>query len=142
MSETPESEAGTFLKAIEGAFAENGRRVELRFKRKNGTIARIYCNYDDLARVILEIQKIAKIAWEHQRDALGGRDPRIAYPMKPMPVDRYQGAISADGQLVLSAFLRSGLRLDLPVPDDGIQELIDWLEQMRDLPQRPKPSRN
>jgi hypothetical protein len=139
MSERSDVEKGRFVKELTFGFADSGRTVELRFKRANGNVAYIPCAYENLAKIVFEIQEAAGQAWGHQRAALGGHDPRTAYPISAMLVDHFQGATATNGQFVISVVLKSGLRLELSADGDAIQDLIDWLEELKDLPSRRKP---
>ena len=109
--------------------------------RKNGTTAYVPCEYGDLASLILQIGSAAGQAFELQTQALGA-DPRLINPIKTQAVERLQGASSIDGKPLITAVLKSGLRLELAIPEDQIPELIEWLQTLESSLSRPKPRRN
>jgi hypothetical protein len=130
-----------FFDKIGFGFANDGRTVELRFVRKNGKTAYVPCEYGDLASLILKIGSAAGQAFELQTQALGA-DPRLINPIRTQAVDRLQGASSIDGKPLITAVLKSGLRLELAIPEDQIPELIEWLETLESSLSTPRPQRN
>jgi hypothetical protein len=142
MANQPPIDRSQFLDQIGFGFAEDGQIIELRLMRKNGTVAHILCNYPDLANLALRIEQVAGQAWQLQSQALGGTDPRLAHPVTARKVVRLQGAYSIDRKPLLTVVLSTGLRLDLSLPEDGIPELIAWLEEFEQSRSKPKPSRN
>jgi hypothetical protein len=142
MANQSRSNRGQFLDKIGCAFTENGRVVELQFMRKNGSVVHLLCEFADLATLTLRIGQAAGQAWELQRQALGGTDPRLMHPVTTQRVASFQGAYSVDRKPLLTVVLTTGLRLNLSLPEDGIPELIAWLEEFERSRTKPKPSRN
>jgi hypothetical protein len=141
MSDQPPIDRSQFFDQIGFGFADDGRVVELRFKRKNGKVAYVPCNFSDLSALVLHIEKAAGQAWELQTQALGGTDPRLMQPIRVHAADRFQGARSTEGKPLISVVLKTGLRLELSIPEDDIPELILWLEELqasRSKPRRPR----
>lgn len=131
-----------FLQKIGLGFAEDGNVVELRLMRRNGQIAYVPCEYDDLSRLCLQIQYAAQQSWELQKQALGGTDPRTMRPTRAHGVERVQGAISHDQKPLMTVALKTGLRIELAIPEDDIPELIEWLEELQSSLQRRKRPQN
>jgi hypothetical protein len=131
-----------FLDQIGFAFAEDGRIIEIQLKRKNGSVVYLPCNFPDLATLVLRIEQAAGQAWELQRQALGGTDPRLMHPVTARKVARLQGAYSVDRKPLMTVVLTTGLRLELSLPENDIPELIAWLEEFERSRSKPKPSRN
>jgi hypothetical protein len=138
MANQSRANRGQFLDKIGFAFAENGRVIEIQFMRKNGSVVHLPCEFSTL---VLRIGQAAGQAWELQRQALGGTDPRLMHPVTTQRVASFQGA-SVDRKPLLTVVLATGLRLNLSLPEDGIPELIAWLEEFERSRTKPKPSRN
>jgi hypothetical protein len=83
--------------------------------------------FDAIGFGFAEHEQAAGQAWELQKQALGGSDPRLAYRVNARSVQRFQGAYSTDGKPLMTVVLTTGLRLDLAVPLDDIPQLIEWL---------------
>ena len=92
MTDQPPIDRSDFLDKIGFAFAEDGKVVQLRFFRKNDKVAYVSCEYADLSTVVLRIEQAAGRAWELQREALGGADPRLSNRLTVRTVERLQGA--------------------------------------------------
>jgi hypothetical protein len=122
--------------------SDDGKIVELRFARKNGKVAYVQCEYGLLSSVVLGIEQAAVQAYELQKSNLKGTDPRLVNPVSTQTVDRMQGAYTRDGKPVISFALKSGMRLELAVPEDGIPELIEWLEALEEARRTEKPKAN
>jgi hypothetical protein len=127
------------LRTISYAISADGQTVELRFSRKDGTIAKIQCAYGNLPDVISQIERAAKEAWEIQSSSLGGFNPRDFYPVTAKKVKTIEGGKAKDGTPVVTLVLTTGVRLALTVDRNAISDLIAWLEELQKF--RPKSPR-
>jgi hypothetical protein len=130
MSDPKPVDRSTFLDQMGFGFAEEGKIVELHLIRKNGEIAYVPVEFDDLSNVVLRIQQAAGQAWELQKQALGGVDPRLVHPITVSMVDSLQGAYSTSGEPIMTVVLKTGLRIDLQVPLEDFPALVEWLEEL------------
>ena len=130
MSNEKPVDRSTFLDQIGFGFAEDGRIVELHLIRKNGKTAYVPVEFGDLSNVVLRIQQAAGQAWELQKQALGGVDPRLVHPIMVSVVDSLQGAYSTSGEPIITVALKTGLRINLGVPLEDIPGLVEWLEEL------------
>jgi hypothetical protein len=130
MSNEKPVDRSTFLDQIGFGFAEDGRIVELHLIRKNGKTAYVPVEFGDLSNVVLRIQQAVGQAWELQKQALGGVDPRLVHPITVSLVDSLQGAYSTSGEPIMTVVLKTGLRIDLEVQLEDIPALIEWLEEL------------
>lgn len=131
-----------FLNQIGFGFADDGKIVEMRFLRRNGKTAYVPCEYADLSSLCLRIQQAAGQAWELQKQALGGVDPRLMNPIRAHGVERLQGAYSTDQKPLMTVVLKTGLRIELSIPEGDIPELIEWLKELQASLSKPKQPRN
>jgi hypothetical protein len=116
--------------------SEDGRTVELRCYRANGTITHLWFDYDILANVALGIEGVAGMAFQQQRAALKGVDPRAVYPVATKTVVNLQGGTAADGRAVLSLELSTGSTLALSLEETQIRDLAAWLDAQAGEPQK------
>ena len=130
MNDPKPLDRSTFLDQMGFGFAEEGKIVELHLIRKNGEIAYVPVEFDDLSNVVLRIQQAAGQAWELQKQALGGIDPRLVHPITVSMVDSLQGAYSTSGEPIMTVVLKTGLRIDLQVPLEDFPALVEWLEEL------------
>jgi hypothetical protein len=120
--------------------SEDGRTVELRCYRADGTIAHLWFDYDSLANVALGIEGVAGMALQQQRSALKGVDPRAVYPVATKTVVNLQGSTTVDGRAVLSLELSTGSTLALSLEKTQIRSLAAWLDgQADDTQKEPEP---
>lgn len=141
MTNDPIDRSG-FLNQIGFGFADDGKIVEMRFLRRNGKTAYVPCEYADLSSLCLRIQQAAGQAWELQKQALGGVDPRLMNPIRAHGVERLQGAYSTDQKPLMTVVLKTGLRIELSIPEGDIPELIEWLKELQASLSKPKQPRN
>jgi hypothetical protein len=142
MSDQKPVDRGAFLDQIGFGFAEDGRIVELHLIRKSGKTAYVPVEFNDLSNLVLRIQEAAGQAWDLQKQALGGVDPRLVHPITVSVVDSLQGAYSTSGEPIMTVALKSGLRIDLRVPLEDIPALIEWLEELQASPVRGEQPQN
>jgi hypothetical protein len=142
MSDQKSVDRSAFLDQIGFGFVEDGRIVELHLIRKSGKTAYVPVEFSDLSNVVLRIQEAAGQAWDLQKQALGGVDPRLVHPMTVSVVDSLQGAYSTSGEPIMTVVLKSGLRIDLRVRLEDIPGLIEWLEELQASPVRGEQPQN
>ena len=130
MSNEKPADRSTFLDQIGYGFAEDGRVVELHLIRKNGKTAYVPVEFGDLSNVVLRIQQAAGQAWELQKQALGGVDPRLMHPITASVVDSLQGAYSTAGDPIITVVLKTGLRINLELPLEDIPAVVESLEEL------------
>ena len=130
MSNEKPADRSTFLDQIGYGFAEDGRVVELHLIRKNGKTAYVRVEFGDLSNVVIRIQQAAGQAWELQKQALGGVDPRLMHPITVSVVDSLQGAYSTAGDPIITVVLKTGLRINLELPLEDIPAVVESLEEL------------
>jgi hypothetical protein len=130
MSNEKPVDRSTFLDQIGFGFAEDGRVVELHLIRKNGKTAYVPVEFGDLSNVVIRIQQAAGQAWELQKQALGGVDPRLMHPITVSVVDSLQGAYSTAGDPIITVVLKTGLRINLELPLEDIPAVVESLEEL------------
>jgi hypothetical protein len=133
---------GQFLDQFGFAISPDGKIVELKFVRTNGNVISIPCDYGRLSTVVLLIEQAAAKAYDLQKAAVGGIDPRLFDPLTTHDVERLQGAYTRDGKPIITLVLKSGLRINALVLEDDIPELIAWLEVLERSRRTAKPDPN
>jgi hypothetical protein len=141
MTDRPPADRSQFLDRIGFGFAEDGRVIELQFLRRNGKAAYVPCEFDHLAPMVQKIEEATGIAWNLQKNALKGIDPRTFYPIATRQVTDIQAAL-AQGKLILTIVTTTGLRTNLGFDEDTIQKLIDDLEEAKQSLSTKSPPRN
>lgn len=127
------------LDKIGFGITKDGKVVDLRFVRKNGTAAYVQCEYGNLSVVRMRVEQAAAEAYQLQKAATAGADPETFAPLTTSVVDKMRGMYSREGKPVIMFVLKSGMRQALSVPEDDIPELIAWLEELNEARQKPKP---
>jgi hypothetical protein len=119
------------LDAIGFRIWKDGRFVEMRFRRKDGTVANVYCAFDDLSAVFSRIGQASGKARELQIQSLGGVDPREVYPVNARRVSKIQVATTTEERPLLSIVLENGIQFELSLPEEAIPELLARLEELQ-----------
>src|SRR5215472_9963485 len=96
----PTHDPSRLLQGLSFGFTEDGRLIDLRFQRADGTTAYVQCPFDQMANVVLSLERAVGNAHELQVASLKGTDPRAVYPIRPRKLINIQGG-AAKGNLAV-----------------------------------------
>jgi hypothetical protein len=132
------ADTGQFVTAVSASLSTDGDVAQLQFRRANGKIAYIDFPTAAAGPMMLNIEQAMGTLFEMQRARVHGEDPRGVFAIGAKKVAKIQGAISVDGQPVLSLLLESKMRLDFALPQGALRELIEWLEELEAAQKLPR----
>jgi len=115
--------------------SEDGRVVQVECRRRNGKVAYLQFEFEDLAAFVLNLEKAMGEAFKLQQAAVAGSDPKLFYPSRARRVTELKGTVAADGTPVLVISLGQGMDLDLSLNSLSIPELIRLLQSLEDARQ-------
>jgi hypothetical protein len=119
------------LAGFKTAIAPDGSEVAFTFLRADRTETTVKIPFNDLAEFILGLEAQAGEAAAKLSASLRGVDRRLMMPVKKRDVTKLQGAVARGGLPILTVELDGRLQLDMTFQAYQIQDLVEWLEQLR-----------
>lgn len=126
MTEIPELR----LKAIKRKHEVDGKRVGYTFLGEDGREVTIAVAYPEIANLMMQIEIGAGEAYDIQKNALKGTDPRLFGPITGLSCRKIDVMSTTDGRIVLAVVTDRGLNLNLAMDQDGAAKLAQRIGAM------------
>lgn len=127
------------FKGLRAAIADDGSEVIFGIKSGNREFT-VAVPFNDLADFILGLEVKAGEALAKLNAASGG-DRRLMSPLKPRAITKVRGSGAKDVP-ILTLELNGQLTLDIALPPDRSQELVEYIQELRSQADTPPSKAN